>query len=135
MKNTIKFALLTFTFLLGSVVVFAQGDSLTGKYEGVVKRPGAPEEKVSLELKSEGGKITGRAVHGDKTAEVTEAKLENGTLTLAFGKDQTFIAKVDGDKLVGEAAHGAQKFPIELKKVTPGAAAAAVPAAGPINLS
>ena len=131
MKNTIKLALLTVTFLLGSVVAFAQADSLTGKYEGLVKRPGAAEEKVSLELKSEGGKITGRAVHGDMTAEVTDGKLENGTLTLTFGKDQKFVAKVDGDKLVGEAVHGTEKFPIELKKVPPAAASAA----GPINLS
>ena len=39
------------------------------------------------------------------------------------------IAKVDGDKLVGEAVEGTQKIPIELKKVTPAAAAAAPAAA------
>ncbi len=123
-----RIGLLTLTFLLGSIVAFAQAPpNLSGTYEGMVKRPDGPEEKVSLELKSEGGKITGRANHGDKTVEMTEGKFENGTLTLIFDKDHTFVAKVDGDKLVGEASDGAQKFPLELKKVTP--AAAPLPAA------
>jgi hypothetical protein len=133
MKNTksrCRLGLLTLTFLLGSIVAFAQGTpDLTGTYEGIVKMPNAPEGKVSLELKSEGGKITGRAMHGPKTIEITEAKLENGTLTLRFDKDHGFVGKIDGDKLVGEVNDGPQKFPLELKKVMP--AAAAAPAAAP----
>ena len=133
MKNTklrSRLGLLTLTFLLGSIVAFAQGTpDLTGTYEGIVKMPNMPEGKVSIELKSEGGKITGRAMHGPKTIDISEAKLENGTLTLRFDKDHAFTGKVDGDKLVGEVSDGAQKFPIELKKVTP--AAAAAPAAAP----
>lgn len=129
----IHLGLLTLTFLFGSVVVLAQGTNpdLSGTYEGMVKAPGMPEGKVSLELKSEGGKITGRAIHGPKTVEITDAKLENGTLTLTFDKDHKLVAKVDGDKLVGEAIDGETKIPIELKKVTPAAAAASAPAASP----
>ncbi|HJY29089.1 MAG TPA: hypothetical protein VJ306_13770, partial [Pyrinomonadaceae bacterium] len=109
-----RLGLLTLTFLLGAIVAFAQGTpDLTGTYEGMVKMPGAPEGKVSIELKSEGGKITGRAIHGPKTIEIAEAKLENGTLTLRFDKDHAFVGKVDGDKLVGEVSDGATKFPIE----------------------
>jgi hypothetical protein len=133
MKNTksrCRLGLLTFTFLLGSIVAFAQSTpDLTGTYEGIVKMPNAPEGKVSLELKSEGGKSSGRAMHGPKTIEITEAKLENGTLTLRFDKDHGFVGKIDGDKLVGEVNDGPQKFPLELKKVMP--AAAAAPAAAP----
>ncbi len=132
-----RIGLLTLTFLLGSIIAIAQTEpsNISGTYEGMVKRPGATEEKVTLELKSEGGKISGRAKHGEKSADVTSGKLENGTLTLTFGKDAMFIAKVDGDKLVGEAVHGAEKIPMELKKVTPAASAAAAPAAGPVNLN
>lgn len=133
MKNTklrSRLVLLTLTFLFGSIVAFAQGTpDLTGTYEGMVKMGNMPESKVSIELKSEGGKITGRAIHGPKTIDITEAKLDNGTLTLRFDKDHAFVGKVDGDKLVGEVNDGPQKFPIELKKVTP--AAAAAPAAAP----
>ena len=124
-KRIERFGLLTLTFLLGSIVAFAQGD-LTGTYEGMVKMPNGPEAKVTLELKSEGGKITGRAIHGPKTAEITEAKFENGTLTLQFGKDHTFVGKVEGDKITGEAVDGTAKIPFELKKVPPAAPAAVV---------
>ena len=137
-----KTVLLTLTFLLGSIIAVAQTApaDISGTYEGMVKRPGATaEEKVSLELKSEGGKITGRATHGTMTAEVTDGKFENGTLTLSFGNDAKFVAKVDGDKLVGEAVHGTEKVQMELKKVTPAAATAgtngSVAPAAPVNLN
>jgi hypothetical protein len=118
-------------FLLGSIVAIAQTPTanIAGTYEGMVKRPGATvEEKVTLELKSEGGKITGRATHGTMTADVTDGKLENGTLTLSFGKDAMFVAKVEGDKLVGDIGHGTEKVPLELKKVMPAATTTAAPA-------
>lgn len=127
-----KTILLTLTFLLGSIIAVAQTatGNIAGTYEGMVKRPGATaEEKVSLELKSEGGKITGHATHGTMKAEVTDGKLENGKLTLNFGQDAMFVATVDGDKLVGDMTHGTEKVPIELKKVTPAAATTAATAA------
>jgi hypothetical protein len=124
-----KTLLLTLTFLLGSVVAFAQApQNLAGTYEAMVKRPGATtEEKVSLELKTDGGKISGRATHGTMSIESTDGKFENGTLTLNFGKDASFVGKVDGDKLIGNLMHGAdEKVPVELKKVVPAAPAATV---------
>jgi len=127
-----KTILLALTFLLGSIVAFAQTApaDISGTYEGMVKRPGATaEEKVSLELKNEGGKITGRAMHGTMAADVTDGKYENGTLTLSFGNDAKFVAKVDGDKLIGDAVHGTEKVHMELKKVTPAAAATSATAA------
>ena len=137
-----KTLLLTLTFLLGSIVAVAQTApaNISGTYEGMVKRPGATtEEKVSIELKSDAGKISGRATHGTMTIESTDAKLENGTLTLNFGKDASFVGKVDGDKLIGNLIHGAnEKVPVELKKVTAAAPAApATPAApaGAVNLN
>jgi len=126
-----KTLILTLTFLLGGIIAMAQTApaNISGTYEGMVKRPGATtEEKVSLELKSDAGKITGRATHGTMTVEVTEGKLENGTLTLNFGKDAMFVAKVDGDKLVGNMMHGTEKVPVTLTKVT---AAAATTESGP----
>ena len=120
-----KTLLLTLTFLLGSIVAVAQTApaNISGTYEGMVKRPGATtEEKVSIDLKSDAGKITGRATHGTMSVDVTDGKLENGTLTLNFGKDAMFVGKVDGDKLVGDVIHGTEKVPVTLKKVTAAAA-------------
>lgn len=128
-----KTLMLTLTFLLGGIVAFAQGPApnVSGTYEAMVKMPGGTtEQKVSLELRSEGSKITGRAIHGDKTIDIAEAKLEYGTLTLSFDKDHKFVGKVDGDKIVGEVMDGTQKIPIEFKRVTP-AASTAAPAAVP----
>lgn len=138
--KTTRIGLLALAFLLGSIVAFAQGPNVNGTYEGMVKMPNGPEQKLSLELKSEGTKVTGRAKHGDKSIEITDGKLENGTLTLVFdAKDHTFVGKVDGDKITGEAGDGAQKIPLELKKVNPAAAAApataAAPAASAVNLN
>jgi len=142
-KHTInRTGLFILTFLLGSIVAFAQGTpNLSGTYEGMAKRPGSTtEDKISLELKNDGGKLTGRATHGTMTVDATDVKFENGTLTFSIDKDHKFVAKVDGDKLVGEVSDGAQKFPLELKKVMPTAAAtpaAAAPAAAPaaVNLN
>lgn len=143
--KTYRIGLLTLTFLLGSVIAFGQNaaSDISGTYEGMVKRPGATtEEKISLELKSDAGKITGRAVHGDKSMTVTDGKLENGTITLNFGPDAKFTGKLDGDKLVGEAVHGTNNIPLELKKVTPAAATTTPPASpdvaagrGAVNLN
>ena len=128
-----QFVLLALTFLLGSIVAFAQGPNVTGTYEGMVKMPNGAESKLSLELKSEGTKVTGQAKHGEKTIAITDGKFENGTLTLVFdAKDHTFVGKVDGDTIKGEAGDsGGQKIPLELKKVTPAAAATPDTAAAP----
>lgn len=135
---TNRIVLLTLTFLFGSIVAVAQGP--TGTYEGTVKMPNGTEQKLSLEVKSEGSKVTGQAKHGEKTIAISEGKFENGTLTLVFdSKEHTFVGKVDGDKITGEAGDGAQKIPLELKKVTPAAAATpaavAAPAADAVNLT
>lgn len=122
---------LLLTFLLGATVAFAQGspapaanDNPTGKYEGTVK---SPDERVSLELKSEGGKISGRLQNGQTSLDSSEGSLTNGTLSLTFGKDSSITAKVDGEKIVGDWQKGAQKRAIELKKIS--AETAAAPAA------
>ena len=135
MKNKTNLLILTLTVLFGSIIAVAQTappQNVSGTYEGTVKTD-TREVKVTLELKSEAGKISARVITGTTTADSTEGKLENGTLTLSFGKDKGLVAKVDGDKLVGEATEGTMKIPIELKKVP--AAAATAPTAGPVNLS
>ena len=128
-----KLSLLTLTFLLGSIVAFAQAAvpaDLSGRYEGMVKRPDGTEDKIAIELKTEAGKISGRATHGERVLEIADGKLENGALTLDFGNNRKFIGKLDGDKLTGEAIDGTVKVPLELKKV-PAAAAAAPASAAP----
>ncbi len=124
-----RLALLTVTFLLGCVVAFAQGD-VSGKYEGSVK---GSNNKVSLELKSEGGKISGRLMSGTDAMDVTEGTLKEGALSLSFGKGATLTATVQGDKIVGDLVAGTEKRALELTKVP--AAAASAAAAAPFDLN
>lgn len=122
-----KLTTLLLTFLLGATVSLAQ-DNLAGMYEGTVK---TPDERVALELKTEGGKISGRLHNGQSWLDISEAALKDGSLSLSFGKDASLTANVDGDKLVGEWRQGTAKRAIELKRVAANAAApaAAAPAA------
>ncbi len=103
-------------------------DTLSGKYEGVSKSASG-DAPVTLELKREGAKITGRAVSGETVAEISEGTFTDATLTLKFvGSAGSLTAKVDGDKINGDWVSDARKRTVELKKVV-------AAAAGPINLS
>jgi hypothetical protein len=115
----VKLTTLLLTFLLGATVALAQ-DNVSGNYEGTIK---SPDGRLSLELKSDAGKVSGRLQSGDKSLDSSEGSLSNGNLRLIFDKDTSFSAKIDGDKIVGEW----QKRVFELKRVP--AAAAAAPAA------
>ncbi|HET7113549.1 MAG TPA: hypothetical protein VFI57_07900 [Pyrinomonadaceae bacterium] len=135
--------LLVLTFLLVAAMhgaALAQ-DTLSGKYEGTVKNAGAADEKVSLELKNDGGKISGRLMKGQTAIDISEGMLAESKLSLKLGaaaKDGMISAVVDGEKITGDWTAGAAKRSLELKKVTAAAApsaAAAVPAAGAVNLN
>jgi hypothetical protein len=122
-------------FLLATSAAVAQ-DTLSGKYEGVVKAAGVAEEKLSLELKNDGGKISGRLTNGSTAVDVTEGTFANSKLALKLGaaaKDGTISATVAGDTITGDWTAGATKRSFELKRVP--AAAAATPAASAVNLN
>ena len=136
MKSLPKVALTSIAILLAlvlsAVASFAQGDTLTGKYEGTAKVAGSADTKISLELKSEAGKISGHLMNGQTSIEISEGTLVDGTLALKLGaaaKDGVLTAKVEGEKLTGDWVAGNQKKSIELKK------AATMAAAAPLNLS
>ncbi len=122
--------LFVITFLLAASmqgIVLAQ-DKLSGKYEGTVKAAGAAEEKVWLELKNDGGKISGRLTKGQTAIDISEGTLTESKLSLKLGaaaKEGTISAVVDGDKISGDWTAGEAKRSLEVKKVP---AAAAAPA-------
>ncbi|HEX6285761.1 MAG TPA: hypothetical protein VFZ71_12835 [Pyrinomonadaceae bacterium] len=126
-----KLTTLLLTFLLGANVALAQ-DNISGKYEGTVK---TPDERVALELKTEGGKISGRLHNGQIWLDSSEGALKDGSLSLSFGKDASLTANVNGDKLVGEWRQGTAKRAIELKRIPADAAAPAGPVAPAADLS
>lgn len=131
-----KLMTLLLTFLLGAAAAFAQAQSngVVGNYEGTMK--GQP---VTFELKNKDGKLQGQLKAGEKAYELTEAAVNGeGLLSFTFGKDAKLDGKTDGSKITGNWIVGAEKSPIELKKITPApAASAAAPAtaAPAVNLN
>lgn len=132
MKNIAVVAIaLVLTFVLGVVAAFGQ-DSLPGKYEGTAKTAGAADSQIMLELKNDGGKISGHLMNGQTGFDISEGTLADGKLTLKLGpaaKDGVVTLKVDADKLSGEWVAGTTKKTVELKKAGAAAATAAKPAA------
>jgi hypothetical protein len=131
----VKLITLLFTFLLGATAAFAQGSpGIVGNYEGSLKG-----QAVTLEVKNTDGKLGGRLKNGEKSYELTDVAVNGeGTLSLTFGKDGKLDGKTDGTKITGNWIVGAEKSPIELKRVAAAATTApsAVPAeAGAVNLN
>ena len=130
MNNTIKtISVAVLALLLSCSVALAQ-DTLSGKYEGIAKNAGAADEKVSLELKNAGGKISGRLLKGETAIDISEGTLAESKLSLKLGaaaKDGTINATVEGEKITGDWLAGSQKRSLELRKV---AATAAAPSKG-----
>ena len=142
MNNTIArisrtAGLLVLTFLIGASVALAQ-DTLSGKYEGTLKTAGAADEKVSLELKNDGAKISGRLMRGQTAIDVSEGTLAESKLSLKLGaaaKEGTISAVVNGDSINGDWTAGAAKKTLELKKVPAAAAASTAASTTAVNLN
>jgi hypothetical protein len=129
-------AVLVLTFFLGASAAFAQ-DTVSGTYEGMLKNTGGADEKVSLELKNTGGKISGRMMKGQTAMDIAEGSLTESKLSIKL-KDGMINAVVAGDKITGDWASGNHKGTLDLKKVVPAAAAtpaAAGAPAAPVNLT
>ena len=128
MKNWIRVIAVATFLALGAVAAFGQ-DSISGKYVGVAKSAGAADAELTLELKNEGGKITGSLISGQTKTEISDGTLLDGKLTLKLGeaaKDGVLTAKVDGGTLVGEWVAGSQTKAVELKRGATTEAAASV---------
>ena len=134
-----KYLIFVLTFLLAASVGFAQGTpaapstGIVGSYEGTVKG-----KAVTLEVKTVDGKLGGQLKTAEKSYELTEGAVNGeGLLSLTFGKEAKLEGKTDGSKISGNWIVGAEKSPIELKKVqTAVPVAPANPAnPAPVNLN
>ena len=124
------------TLLLAASAAFAQ-DTVSGTYEGTLKNTGGADEKVSLELKNDGGKISGRMMKGQTASDIAEGSLTESKLSLKL-KDGMINAVIAGDKITGDWSSGNKKGSLDLKKVVPAlpaTAAAPAEAAAPVNLN
>ena len=123
-KKVINSLAITLALLVSAVAALGQ-DTVSGKYEGTAKA-GSDTTQISLELKNEGGKVTGRLVNGQASYDISEGTLAEGKLMLKLGpvsKDGVLNATIADDKITGDWLAGAVNKTVELKKVVAPAAA------------
>jgi hypothetical protein len=130
--------LAAFFLLLLPLVVFAQNgmpapksataDQFAGAYKGTAKDSGGAIA-LTLEIKSENGKISGRLVAPKSEQSFTSSELVDGKLTAKFGSGDTagtLVLRLRDNKLVGDWKAGGQTRPVEFERVPANPAVAEV---------
>ena len=95
-------------------------DSLSGKYEGVAKSDQIGDIPLTVEIKNDNGKLTGKIETPQGPAAITGGTFDNGKIVMKFdagGNEGTVTAMLEGDKISGkwelagqggaESGHGA----------------------------
>lgn len=103
-------------------------DTLSGKYEGVAKSDQMGDIPLTVEIKNDNGKLSGKIDTPQGPAAITGGTFENGKIVMKFdagGNEGTVTATLDGDKISGKWELGGQGGPLELKRAALGAAPAA----------
>src|ERR1700704_2660631 len=105
-------------------------DSLSGKYEGVAKSEQMGDIPLTVEIKNDNGKLSGKIDTPQGPAAITGGTFDNGKIVMKFeagGNEGTVTAMLTGDKISGKWELGGQGGALELKKA---GMAAAVPSTG-----
>jgi hypothetical protein len=118
-----------FLLLLSPLVLCAQpgapaakpvtADQFAGNYKGAAKDP-AGAILLTLEIKSENGKISGRLIAPKNEQPFTSSELADGKLTAKFGSGDTagtLVLQPRDNKLVGDWKAGGQTRPVEFERV------------------
>jgi hypothetical protein len=98
---------------------------MLGKYEGVAKSDQMGDIPLTVEIKNDNGKLSGKIDTPQGPAAITSGTYADGKITMKFdagGNEGTVTAAVLGDKISGKWELGGQGGPLELKRS--GAAAA-----------
>src|SRR2546425_12875070 len=108
-------------------------DTLSGKYEGVAKSDQLGDIPITVELKNDNGKLSGKIDTPQGPAAITGGTFDNGKIVMKFdagGNEGTVTATLDGDKISGKWELGGQGGPLELKRAAMTAGAPASPPSG-----
>src|ERR1044072_1921242 len=140
-------ALLGFTSSVAFGASFNQqtkpaSDPVSGKYEGVAKSDQIGDIPLTVEIKNDNGKLSGKIDTPQGPAQITSGTFADGKITMKFdagGNEGTVDAMLNGDKISGKWAISGMGGPLELKRAsaaaaaTPPPAATAAPAGDPIT--
>jgi len=105
-------------------------DTLSGKYEGVAKSDQMGDIPLTVEIKNDNGKLSGKIDTPQGPAAITGGTFDNGKIVMKFdagGNEGTVTAMLAGDKISGKWELGGQGGALELKKA---AMVASAPPAG-----
>lgn len=116
-----------FLLLMLPLVLFAQpgpakpvtADQFAGNYKAAAKDPAGPI-LLTLEIKSENGKISGRLIAPRNEQAFTSSELAEGKLIAKFGAGDTagtLVLQPRDSKLVGEWKAGGQTRAVEFERV------------------
>ena len=127
-------ALLAFTSSVAFGASFNQqtkpaSDPVSGKYEGVAKSDQIGDIPLTVEIKNDNGKLSGKIDTPQGPAQITGGTFADGKISMKFdagGNEGTVEGMLNGDKIVGKWALSGMGGPLELKRA--GAAVAANPA-------
>jgi hypothetical protein len=106
-------------------------DTLSGKYEGVAKSDQIGDIPLTVEIKNDNGKLTGKIDTPQGPAAITGGTFDNGKIVMKFdagGNEGTVTAMLNGDKISGKWELAGQGGSLELKRA--GMAAAPASSAG-----
>ena len=109
-------------------------DNLSGKYEGVAKSDQIGDIPLTVEIKNDNGKLTGKIETPQGPAAITGGTYDNGKIVMKFdagGNEGTVTATLDGDKITGKWELGGQGGGLELKRAGMASASAAPKPAAP----
>jgi hypothetical protein len=107
-------------------------DTLSGKYEGVAKSDQMGDIPLTVDIKNDAGKLSGKIDGPQGQFAITGGTYDNGKIVMKFdagGTEGTVTAMLDGDKITGKWELGGQGGPLELKRA--GSAAPATSTASP----
>ncbi|PYP88013.1 MAG: hypothetical protein DMF61_07895 [Blastocatellia bacterium AA13] len=94
-------------------------DDVSGKYEGVAKSAALGEIPLTVEIKNDNGKLTGKLDTPQGTINITDGSYKDGKVALKFdagGNEGTVNAQMKDGKIVGEWTLAGQTGTLELKK-------------------
>ncbi len=108
-------------------------DTLSGKYEGVAKSDQIGDIPLTVEIKNDNGKLSGKIDTPQGPAAITGGTFDNGKIVMKFdagGNEGTVTAMLDGDKISGKWELGGQGGGLELKRAGMAGSAPASSAGG-----
>ena len=105
--------------LLAAVAAAQTKDELSGKYEGVAKSAALGEIPLTVEIKNDNGKLSGKLDTPQGTIMITDGSYKDGKVALKFdagGNEGSVTAQLKDGKIVGEWSLAGQTGTLELKK-------------------